>query len=198
MVEAVFLGLDFYGCIKLINYIRSEIAQSHVPDFTTPATFVQDEKYLRPVLEDDALLFGLGDEEEECIKEGAEGLTEDRKRIYELEERLKKLELVHSEYREAVNRSLEMRLVEDSGDKKDGDEDDSHYFESYSGNGKCFFFFFFLEMGRTGANERVDIHEIMLKDTVRTNGYRDFIYENKHLFEGKVWALLYFYWNWQY
>jgi len=133
-----FLGLDFYGCIRLINYIRSEIAQSHVPDFTTPATFLQDEKYLRPVLEDDALLFGLGDEEEECIKEGAEWLTEDQKRIRELEERLKKLELAHSEYREAVNRSLEMRLVEDSGDKKEGDEDDSHYFESYSGNGECF------------------------------------------------------------
>ncbi|PUU83801.1 S-adenosyl-L-methionine-dependent methyltransferase [Tuber borchii] len=161
------LGLDFYGCIKLINYIRSEVAQSHVPDFTMPVTFVQDDKYLRPVLEDDALLFGLGDEEEEeeCIKEGAKGLTEDQKRIQELEERLKKLELVHSEYREAVNRSLEMRLGEDRGDKKEGSEDDSHYFESYSGN---------------------DIHEIMLKDTVRTDGYRDFIYENKHLFEGKV------------
>jgi len=138
-----FLGLDFYGCVKLINYIRSEIAQSHIPDFTAPAAFVQDEKYLRPVLEDDALLFGLGEEEEEeegeeCIKEGAEGLTEDQKRIQALEERLKKLELVHSEYREAVNRSLEMRLVEDSGDKKEGGEDDSHYFESYSGNGGYF------------------------------------------------------------
>ena len=26
----------------------------------------------------------------------------------------------------------------------------------------------------------------MLKDTVRTESYRDFIYENKHLFEGKT------------
>ena len=26
----------------------------------------------------------------------------------------------------------------------------------------------------------------MLKDTVRTDGYRDFIYNNKHLFAGKV------------
>lgn len=26
----------------------------------------------------------------------------------------------------------------------------------------------------------------MLKDTVRTDAYRDFIYENKHLFKGKV------------
>ena len=32
----------------------------------------------------------------------------------------------------------------------------------------------------------IEIHETMLKDTVRTDAYRDFIYENKHLFEGKT------------
>ena len=32
----------------------------------------------------------------------------------------------------------------------------------------------------------VEIHEIMLKDTVRTDAYRDFIYDNKDLFRGKV------------
>ncbi|CAZ84197.1 unnamed protein product [Tuber melanosporum] len=160
------LGLDFYGCIKLINYIRSEIAQSRVPDFATTAAFLQDEKYLRPVLEDDALLFGLDGEEGENMKEEDGGLTEDQKRVRELEERLKKLELVHSEYREAVNRNLEMRLEEEDRDvKKGGSEDDSHYFESYSGN---------------------DIHEIMLKDSVRTDAYRDFVYGNKHLFKDKV------------
>jgi protein arginine N-methyltransferase 3 len=31
-----------------------------------------------------------------------------------------------------------------------------------------------------------DIHKTMLKDSVRTDAYRDFIYENKHLFEGKT------------
>jgi protein arginine N-methyltransferase 3 len=32
----------------------------------------------------------------------------------------------------------------------------------------------------------LDIHETMLKDTIRTDAYRDFIYENKHLFAGKT------------
>ena len=32
----------------------------------------------------------------------------------------------------------------------------------------------------------VDIHETMLKDTVRTDAYRDFIYENKDLFKNKT------------
>lgn len=31
-----------------------------------------------------------------------------------------------------------------------------------------------------------DIHEIMLKDTVRTDAYRDFIYDNKNIFAGKT------------
>lgn len=31
-----------------------------------------------------------------------------------------------------------------------------------------------------------DIHEVMLKDTIRTDAYRDFIYQNKNLFAGKV------------
>ncbi|KAF4591512.1 protein arginine N-methyltransferase [Ophiocordyceps camponoti-floridani] len=31
-----------------------------------------------------------------------------------------------------------------------------------------------------------EIHEIMLKDQIRTDAYRDFIYGNKHLFAGKV------------
>lgn len=32
----------------------------------------------------------------------------------------------------------------------------------------------------------IEIHEIMLKDAVRTEAYRDFIYGNKHLFQDKV------------
>ena len=31
-----------------------------------------------------------------------------------------------------------------------------------------------------------DIHETMLKDTVRTDAYRDFVYENKHIFKDKI------------
>ena len=32
----------------------------------------------------------------------------------------------------------------------------------------------------------IDIHETMLKDTVRTEAYRDFIYNNKDIFKDKV------------
>ena len=33
---------------------------------------------------------------------------------------------------------------------------------------------------------RAEIHETMLKDKVRTDAYRDFIYNNKHLFKDKT------------
>jgi len=36
------------------------------------------------------------------------------------------------------------------------------------------------------TNGGLDIHETMLKDAVRTESYRDFIYGNKHLFKDKV------------
>ena len=46
--------LDFYGAIKLVNYTRS--TKSSV--LNDPALWA-DEKYLQPVLENDALLFSL-------------------------------------------------------------------------------------------------------------------------------------------
>ena len=58
---------------------------------------------------------------------------------------------------------------------------DAHYYESYAHHSMlagCF--------GESLALISVDIHEIMLSDTVRTDAYRDFVYENKHLFAGKV------------
>lgn len=33
---------------------------------------------------------------------------------------------------------------------------------------------------------QLSIHETMLKDTVRTDAYRDFIYENKDYIKGKI------------
>lgn len=47
--------------IRLINFIRAEvIAGNGLPDLTTKTAF-QDDYYLRPVLEDDPLLYSLHD-----------------------------------------------------------------------------------------------------------------------------------------
>ncbi|KAF8430660.1 S-adenosyl-L-methionine-dependent methyltransferase [Terfezia claveryi] len=169
------LDLDFYHTIKLINYIRHRIITSHdaAPDVIrdielgTVRPALSEDKYLQPVLEDDPLLFSFEDEDEDDddLKYSAD------KRVKFLEEQLDKLKGEFAEYQEMVRRNFTETLKErientsEEGPSKKDRDDDSHYFTSYAGN---------------------DIHETMLKDTVRTEGYRDFIYGNKHLFKDKV------------
>eukprot|EP00903_Cladosiphon_okamuranus_P008475 g8142.t1 len=59
------LGLDFYGCVKLVNYVRTEVAAGsnakaiEAAVVSSQGSAFADEKYLRPALEDDALLLSL-------------------------------------------------------------------------------------------------------------------------------------------
>ncbi len=56
-------GLDFYSTIKLVNYIRMAVKNGNapdLPDLASPAVW-SDNTYLKPTLEDDALLYSLGD-----------------------------------------------------------------------------------------------------------------------------------------
>ncbi|KAL4879697.1 S-adenosyl-L-methionine-dependent methyltransferase [Aspergillus karnatakaensis] len=168
------LGLDFLDNIKLVNYVRSQVKEGNLtPDVSSKDKF-QDEVYLKPVLEDDALLYSLDDIEDE--ESGEAGGSQAERQVIELQEQLERLQIQFSEYRSAVQKSLEEQLTKE--DDKLGssgqsatratsktEEIDSDYFSSYAYNG---------------------IHESMLKDTIRTDSYRDFVYENKHVFKDKV------------
>lgn len=62
------LRLDFYQSIRLINYLRLQTEQSPLEAERTTtwsveqgAAFLQDDDYLRPVIEDDSLLFAFED-----------------------------------------------------------------------------------------------------------------------------------------
>lgn len=156
----------------------------------------EDDAYLKPVLEDDALLYSLDDIEDE--HSATAGTTEAERRVIELQEDLERLQSQFTEYRMAVQKSMEEHLSMDdeklrsspsgpSGKKMSKvEEADADYFVSYSYNGQ------FSTGSRAGyafcANCHMleAIHESMLKDTVRTDSYRDFIYDNKHLFKDKV------------
>lgn len=56
-------NLDFYSTIKLINYIRTEVKDGRPPDIPdlADASLWADERYLQPVMDEDALLFSLDD-----------------------------------------------------------------------------------------------------------------------------------------
>ncbi|KAK3952962.1 S-adenosyl-L-methionine-dependent methyltransferase [Pseudoneurospora amorphoporcata] len=193
------LNLDFYGLIKLINFIRSKVHEGAAIPTEINAADLEDDKYLKPVLDDDALILCLDDLPEssgadaEASAAGAEKgadapVDELIQKNAELQAQLEQLSKQFSNYRLAVQQTLDQRWQADDDDKcaaskgkaaapaaapsgpapegpaaKDGASD--YYFESYAHN---------------------DIHETMLKDTVRTEAYRDFIYQNKDLFAGKV------------
>ncbi|QDS72951.1 hypothetical protein FKW77_008443 [Venturia effusa] len=175
-------GLDFLSTVKLVNYIRQQAKDGVTKLEIKSAAEFEDDRYLKPVLQDDAVLFSL-DDISPSIQQGddilASGEATDASpksspeaRIAELERQLQSVQSQYKEYRHQVEETLERRWGDDSAkpstsiDAQLGKPDyDGSYFDSYSYN---------------------DIHETMLKDTVRTDAYRDFIYENKHLFAGKT------------
>ncbi|THW22427.1 S-adenosyl-L-methionine-dependent methyltransferase [Aureobasidium pullulans] len=166
-------GLDFFGAIKLVNYIRGEAKNGNQkPDVSSKSLF-EDDKYMQPALEDDALLFSLDDvldSEDAAGQDLPIGSSGDK--TAELEAQLARLREQFAEYKLTVEKTLDDRWNEPSkegeaGSSKTKNENhqDPGYFDSYSYN---------------------DIHQTMLQDTVRTDAYRDFIYANKHLFAGKT------------
>uniref|UniRef100_A0A1A8PMM6 Protein arginine N-methyltransferase 3 n=1 Tax=Nothobranchius rachovii TaxID=451742 RepID=A0A1A8PMM6_9TELE len=168
--------LDDYGYIKMINFIRSTKCSPSclmgLPDGPLPW---ESEDFLRPALQDDPLL--QADPEEFCGSEepgssgGSSSRTHDAllRRTQAAEEGLART-------LEDVNklRLLVQGLFLDAETSKSGElgavaklreDEDEAYFSSYG---------------------HYSIHEEMLKDKVRTESYRDFMYGNAEVFRDKV------------
>lgn len=141
--------MDFIGTIKLVNYIRSQVKSGNKsPDVSSSKVFESDE-YLKPVLDDDALLYSLDDiDDVNDVEEQPQTINASAtdSRVLELQEELERLQIQFSEYRLAVQKSMEEQLSEedeklvkagpstrDIGKIEDADSD---YFSSYSFNGK--------------------------------------------------------------
>ncbi|KAF5002285.1 hypothetical protein FGRMN_502 [Fusarium graminum] len=159
------LQLDFHGAVKLVNFVRDHVKNGSSLPEKIVAKDLEDEKYLRPVLENDALIFSL-DDILETINDQTDGSKNLEARNRDLEEELEKLRDQFANYRLTVQQTLDKKWGDDSETAPTEKKDDSaYYFESYAAH---------------------EIHETMLKDTVRTDAYRDFIYNNKHIFKDKV------------
>jgi predicted RNA methylase len=170
------LQLDFHGAVKLVNYVRSQVKEKQTLPKEISRSDFEDDRYLQPVLENDALLFTLDEilEDEEAVAAatgaGEAPSTELSSRNRELEAELEALRGQFANYRLAVEQTLDRRWGVDDEEPAEpstapAPKKDNYYFESYAEH---------------------DIHETMLKDTIRTDAYRDFIYDNKDLFKGKV------------
>ncbi|KAI5290654.1 hypothetical protein KEM54_000883 [Ascosphaera aggregata] len=171
------LNLDFLDTVKLVNYIRSEVKAGNANIDVSAASVFADDKYLMPVLEDDALLYNLEDisdeEEQQQEQQQQQQPNSDARRIQELEEEVCRVRGDFAEYKLMVKKAFDQELEKSSETVRPAEkpessryqEEESGYFKSYSYN---------------------SIHETMLKDSIRTDSYRDFVYDNKSLFKDKV------------
>ena len=180
------LELEDLDLIKLVNYIRTHVKAGNIkPDISSKSCFEGD-IYLKPVLEGDALLYSLDDVFD---SESAHVKNPLQVEVDALREQLSQLQSQFTAYRIDVQESLLQNLNSDpthanaNGDltkpssstqRKDQLRNnnvstivtpDSSYFSSYS---------------------HPSIHRTMISDSIRTDTYRDFIYDNKHLFQGKT------------
>nr|XP_036882918.1 protein arginine N-methyltransferase 3 [Manis javanica] len=176
-------GLEFYGYIKLINFIRlKNPTVEYMNSIYNPVPW-EKEEYLKPVLEDDLLLqFDVEDLYGPVAVPFSypNGLSENPslvEKLKHMEARAVSAEAALVRAREDLQRmkqfaqdfvmNADVRTCSSStvaiADLQE--DEDGVYFSSYGHYG---------------------IHEEMLKDKVRTESYRDFIYQNPHIFKDKV------------
>ncbi|XP_060621693.2 protein arginine N-methyltransferase 3 isoform X2 [Anolis sagrei] len=172
--------LDCYNYIKLINFIRVEKPTAEYFSSVSSPLPWEEEKYLKPVLEDDLLLQFDIDDLLDCTNMPCpNGLPEASSLLERLkwaEHRAERAEAALARAQEDLQKmrqfaqdfvmNTEVRSgssVSSIADLQEGEED--VYFSSYGHYG---------------------IHEEMIKDKVRTESYRDFIYQNPHIFRDKV------------
>ncbi|KAF4802053.1 Protein arginine N-methyltransferase 3 [Turdus rufiventris] len=173
-------GLDFYGYIKLINFVRlKKPSGAYLSSLSNPLPW-EGEEYLKPEREDDLLLqFDIEDLCEPVKVVPSDSLSD----TMVLLEQLK-----HAEHRARAAEAALARAQDDLQKMKQfaqdfvmntdvrsssscsaiadlQEDEDGVYFSSYGHYG---------------------IHEEMLKDKVRTESYRDFIYQNPHIFKDKI------------
>ncbi|XP_005952958.2 protein arginine N-methyltransferase 3 [Haplochromis burtoni] len=174
-------NLDDYGYIKMINFIRSTKCKASslngLPDAPLPW---ESEDFLQPVLQDDPLLQTDPEElcgsERSCLASGADPHNVLVHRAQAAEERARSSEEALARAMDDLHKLkvLAQGLVLNAETSRSGtlgavaelrEDEDEAYFSSYG---------------------HYSIHEEMLKDKVRTESYRDFMYSNPEVFRDKV------------
>ena len=167
-------GSDEIGIIMLINFIRSEVKaaaditlsfKNSVRVKALAGEYLSGDVYMKPVLNDDNLLFLLG---EYLINHGV--LSESKHNDHEWEAD-PSVAALFEKVTAADNLSVSeiSRLRAEMGDIEDVDDSNvptgDYYFDGYS---------------------HIGIHETMLRDAVRTKAYGEALLQNSTFLRGKV------------
>lgn len=153
------LKLDFYGAIKLVNFARTCHQKGEPIPADISATHLEDDVYLKPVLDNDTFLYTLDEilPEDGQEQDGGQPAVEASaatgapiddllSRNKALEEELETLRDQFANYRLTVEETLDRRWGVDKDDAtadekssskpvSKGDESD-YYFESYAAHGE--------------------------------------------------------------
>ncbi|WWC92751.1 uncharacterized protein L201_007710 [Kwoniella dendrophila CBS 6074] len=196
------LSLDMFGRIRLINLIRNAgLTKDQIDALSPTDPLFKDDNLLKPVIPDDPLLqydpddsWSDDDEIPQPVRQVTAGPSHPQAQAPSTQststnEEKSKIAQLQAELEQARKDLTSMRLlVSNTIGAEDDDEpkaessshsevtgkgkgkaverdDDTHYFHSYEEN---------------------DIHEIMLKDTVRTVSYARFLLSNPQIFKDAV------------
>jgi len=204
------LQLDIYGSIRMVNYLRKEVLanRAQLDDIaltkhlqhpfingTRPA-LLEDDSFLFPVLEDDALLSALSQESFDGpghagVSEATDGVSALRMQNEELRSQLIAQQALLEDAKTSLIANLQDSSAPDEHSSSDSDHIDAPSAQrSFGGKQK-----------RTGgksknfeANEqsyfdsyaKTGIHHEMLSDHTRTESYRLFLQENPSLIKDKI------------
>ncbi|XP_026100618.1 protein arginine N-methyltransferase 3 isoform X2 [Carassius auratus] len=175
--------LDDYGYIKMINYIRTTKCSAESLELASNGPLPWDsDQYMKPALPDDPLLLIDVEELTEASDVSLSPAAGDQEPL--LLQRARQAEDRAQRAEEALARAMDdlhkLKLLAQGlvlnadtsrGPSRSGaiaelrEEEDEAYFSSYG---------------------HYSIHEEMLKDKVRTESYRDFMYHNMDVFKDKV------------
>ncbi|KAL0717053.1 hypothetical protein Bca4012_066375 [Brassica carinata] len=180
------LNLDFYASFKLINYVRSQVAENKAVDVKDVNFPWDDEKYLKPFWQEDSLLYSFADDDEEEEGLDREGLMEDLQKLGDLS--------IDDDAtgESSVSSSKDVTLISNCSELKrscvdglvvvNGKEEEARVCE-----GRL--------VGRNirkvnenyfGSYSSFGIHKEMISDKVRTEAYRDALLKNPSLLSGSV------------
>jgi type I protein arginine methyltransferase len=173
--------------IKLVNYIRSNVKAGNLnPDVSSKALFEAD-KYLQPVLEDDALLYTIEDAlEPEVQSNHASPTATLEAEVASLRAQLTELQSQFSAYRTDVQRTMMANLKLTDGDIDEQPSTSQVPPSASNPHDTSLRRLAGTDDGYFSSYAHPSIHHTMLSDTIRTDAYRDFIYDNKQLFAGKT------------
>ncbi|XP_060218301.1 probable protein arginine N-methyltransferase 3 [Lycium barbarum] len=209
-------ALDFYGCFKLINYVRSKVVENkcwscgivcrskedllnhlhEVVSFDNGKCPWNDDEFLKPFLNEDALLYSFDEDDEgeddmDDMPVDKEELIKDFEQIsidgddftFETEENKPTVSCLSGEKSASMTDStLSNGIVAGvSSYRNPNDQDSSLYIAKVAANkikdvNKSYF----------GGYSSYGIHRDMISDKVRTDAYRQAILENPSLLKGAV------------